>query len=298
MHYENAFFPWGGFPYPYENAKLALDLLRNGERERADQMFAFQQATIDHHFQPLLSFFRQEKGISYTQLKEVNKELFEALGKQIEIPYVYRDKELGILTRREEGQTIGCFGSGCKSGMGFYLAGNGGVLNYGVQLKPLGDCSGFGLAGRGTKIELSEHALHSQCRLAAPHPRKTGIPWLEDSGFAGMWIESTQQIGKGLLKISAELEGFRAQSDFLFTFFVQAEACYVAGSHKLKPRSLNRYQGPPQKVLFNELTLLPENGFHSMEVVPLAGDESYWGADFMITLSLLNKTFQCSINKS
>lgn len=298
MFHGDAFFPWGELPYPYEHVQLALNFLRKGERERAEQMALFQEATLDHHLQPVISFFRQEKGILDLQLAELNRELFAALRKEPEISYTYMDKELGILTKRDEAQAIGCFGSGCKSGMGFYLAGKGGVLNYGIQLKPLGDCAGFGLAGRGTKIEVADHSLRSLCRIAAPHPRNTGIPWLEDSGFAGMWIESAYQIEKDRVTVAAELEGFRPLTDLLFTFFVRAEACYVAGSHKLKPRTLNRYQGPPQKVVFHELTLWPESGFQSMEVVPLAGDESYWGADFMITLSLLNKTFQCSINKS
>ncbi len=296
--FENEFFPWGGLPYPCEHAKLGVDLLHKGDREAAEKMAAFQQATLDHRNKPIYSLFQQEEGCRFAELEEASRAFFEELGAGLEMPYQYVDPELGCVFHRAEEQTVLCLASGCKSGMGVFLVGGGGVLNFGPQLRPLGECAGFGLAGRGRNIRITANSLSYQCRLAAPHGRDTGIPWLKDSGYSAAWVESACAVERDRLSVSCEIEGCRPLSDFLFTCFIKADACYVAGSHKLNPRSLDRYQGPPQLLKIEGINIIPEGGFSAMEVVPLAGDESFWGADFMLSLTLLNKTFQFTINKA
>lgn len=293
---ENEFFPWEGLPYPYEHAKHGIELVKNGKLEKAQAMVRFQEATLDHHKKPLLFFFRQEGGYSYQDLEKANFLFFESVGIQPAETCQFVDSQLGIVAIRDQHQTMVCMGSGCKSGMGAYLIENSGVINFGPQLLPLGDCSGFGLAGRGNKITANSHLLSYQCRLAAPHHRNTGIPWLRDSGYSGAWIESLCNISPEGLKISGKLMGFRSQNDFLITFFGKGKACYVAGSHKLCPRSLDRYQGPAQKIVLEEVSIYPEEGFHHMEVVPLAGDESFWGADFLIAFQLAQTHFCFSLS--
>lgn len=296
--FEQEYFPWGGLPYPCEHAQLGLECIKQGDRERAEKMAAFQQATIDHQGRPLYAFFQQERGCRFAELEEANRLFFEALAVERAKDYHLVDPELGIVFHRNEEQTVLCLGSGCKSGMGAFLVRENGVLNFGPQLRPLGECEGFGLAGRGQHVQASEHALSYQCRLAAPHTRNTGIPWLADSGYCATWLESSCTIHTDRMKIESALEGYRPVSDFLFTFFIKAQACFVAGSHKLNSRSLDRYQGPPQHLQMDEIRISPDEGFQAMEVLPLAGDASFWGADFMVALSLLNKTFHFTISKS
>ncbi|MCC5831723.1 MAG: hypothetical protein JJU12_01595 [Chlamydiales bacterium] len=294
---EHEFFPWGGLPYPCEHAKKGLELIRKGDIETAKKMAAFQQATIDHRGKPLYPLFQQERGCRFAELERANSAFFDALAVEQAPEYRYLDSELGIVFHRTPEQTVVCLASGCKSGMATFLVRQGGVLNLGLQLLPLGECAGFGLAGRGRNIEISENALGYICRLAAPHDRDTGIPWLKDSGYSAAWVESACAIHPDRLSLACTLEGFRPLTDLLFTCFLKADACFVAGSHKLNPRSLDRYQGPPQTIKIDGLTITPEAGFRVMEVVPLAGDESFWGADFMMSLTLLNKTFQFTISR-
>ncbi len=296
--YENEFFPWGGLPYPCEHAKLGVELINAGEVERARRMALYQQATLDHHKKPIYSLFQQEGGERYAELEEANRSFFDTLAYEPEEEYHFVDSELGIVSHRTHDKTVVCLASGCKSGMGVFLVRNGGVLNFGPQLHPLGACSGFGLAGRGQHIKASDNALSYQCRLAAPHERDTGIPWLEDSGYSATWVESACTVDSDLLRISCSLEGFRPLSDLLFTFFIKADACFIAGSHKLIPRSLDRYRGPAQSIQIDGLTLSFEEGFHALEVIPLAGDGNFWGADFMVSLTLLNKFFNFSMQTS
>lgn len=111
-------------------------------------------------------------------------------------------------------------------------------------------------------------------------------------------MENTYTWQPRQLKMESLIEGVRPFTDLLFTFYIKAEACFVAGSQKLNRRSLDRYQGPAQSIELGGLTIALEEGFKEMEVIPLAGDESYWGADFLITLTLLNKTLRYTISRS
>ncbi|MEZ5315728.1 MAG: hypothetical protein R3E91_05955 [Chlamydiales bacterium] len=296
MSFEEALFPWGDLPYPCEYAKRGFDLAQRGEIEKAKKMTRFYQATLDHYDRPIYSFFQQEKGGRFQELERASHAFLKACDVQPLSQYHFIDSQLGILYHRQEEQTILCLGSGCKSGMGAFFVGKVGVVNFGPQLKPLGDCSGFGLAGKGRNIEISENLLSYQCRLAAPHHRDTGISWLKDSGYCGAWIESRCAIDDNCLDITSRIEGFRPLSDFIFTYFMKAQTCYVAGSHKLTAHSLDRYQGPPQPIKIDGLVVNPCEGFCNMEVIPLAGDNSFWEADFMISFKILRKNFHFTIN--
>lgn len=284
--YDLEFFPWEGLPYPLEHARLGIERAQAGDLEGARELAYFQQATLDHRLKPIFSFFRQEKGAPYAALEEANHLFFDLIKDQPEKEYHFVDPKLGIVSHRKENLTMLSLGSGCKSGMGAFLLGDYGVLNFGPQLPPLGDCKGFGLAGRGQKIEASPSTLRYLCRLAAPHERDTGIPWIEDSGYSGSWVETLCDFGEDSLEVECAIKGYRSLCDYIFVFFIKAQACFVAGSHKLNPCSLDCYQGPAQSITMHGVTLTPEGGFDSMEVRPLAGDVHCWGADFLVSLAI------------
>ena len=187
--------------------------------------------------------------------------------------------------------TIQALATGCKSGMGTFLRGRAGIVNFAPQLTPLGDTRAFGLAGKPLFLKLEENRLNYQTRLAAPHGRPTGLDHLKDSGFSGLWIETEAEILDESLQLRCTIDGVRSLEECTFVFFGKGEACFVSGSHKLNPRSLDRYQGPPQELSFvageSSVSLNPQEGFSRMEVIPLAGDDTLWGADFLVAFTCL-----------
>ncbi|MCH9703436.1 MAG: hypothetical protein K0U13_01460, partial [Chlamydiae bacterium] len=226
------------------------------------------------------SLFNQESSCTFEQLEgEVLKFLTQAPCETLD---TFVDHELGMVRMIDDESTFLATACGCKSGMGANLYRDVGIVNYGPGLLPVGDCSGFGLAGRPRNFSYEEGIIRYQTRIAAPHNRKTGFP-VEDSGYSGMWIEVEQS----LEKTRCSFDGFRPLSQLSFSFFVKAPFVMVAGSHKLIPKSLDRYMGPPSAVLLDgglELEVL--GGASNMEVIPLAGDESFWGTDFLVSFSL------------
>ena len=61
----------------------------------------------------------------------------------------------------------------------------------------------------------------------------------------------------------------------------------VNQSHRMVPRSLDRYAGPPSLVALEcGVTLEMPEGAKQMEIIPLAGDDSFWNADFLVTFRI------------
>lgn len=302
--FSKGFFLWKGLPYPKEHALLGAHLVRLGMRERAEKMALFQQAACDHHKKPIHPLFSQEGGVAYQALEEAFQTFFKALDLPICEELRFFDHDLGIAQERTKDKTILFTGSGCKSGMGTVLFGDVGILTCGPQFLPIGDCSSFGLAGRPYALTLKEEApcgftLSYRTHLAAPHPRHTGYSGLTDSGYSGAWIEATIEAHQEEICCIGSIKSFKPLEAFAFSFFCKASACYVAGSHKLNPRSLDRYQGPPQQIELKGQTgsvcIGPEEGFSQMEIIPLAADESFWGADFLIACTFSSPSFRFNI---
>ncbi len=304
--YDRSFFPWKGLPYPLEHAKLALLLHQLGYTEVAKKMAVWQRATLDHAKHPIYSFFLQEKGCSYDALKQANLDFFNVMGEQpaFENPFVHN--HLGIVNFQKPGTTILCAATGCKSGMGVFYNEDAGIINYGPSLTEMWDCTGFGLAGRAHKFLYEKTTegfdLSYHVRLAAPHPRETGFATLQDSGFSGLWMNCKQSLLGNALDTSCSFEGIGALSALTFSLFGKGRVCIVAKSHRLAPRSLDRYEGPCQIIEFEgdlgKVSVEPKDGIDQMQVIPLAGDESFWGADFLISFKMKSFPIQFSFNLS
>lgn len=281
--FEKGRFPWGALPYPRDHALLITALQELGEQELASKMLHWQALTIDHRGAPLLSLLNQEGTLSARDL--------DAAYHPLSLPEVgdtLLDPQLGMLGWRTSERTLMTLATGCKTTLGLYLHGDAGVIAYGPQTTPLGNTSGFGLAGKPESLEMTSHGIAYRTRLAAPHPRRTGLPYLKDSGYSGLWLDAKTQRDDQTLTTSCRLVGCRPAKHVLFSIFGKGEQCVVAGTHRLRPRSLDRYEGPAQRVAFQGnagavYVDLPQS--LSMEVIPLGGNNAFWGADFLMSFA-------------
>lgn len=299
------FFPWKALPYPKEHAQLGVCLAQLGDRQKALSMARFQEATLDHAKQPVYSLFMQEGFPCREALSAANASFFETIQYTPADRLRFSDGELGMVARRTATSTVICVGSGCKSGLGVFLHHDAGILNWGPQTSPIGVCEGFGLAGRAQKIRIEDDEHHFelsfQCRLASSAARETGFSYLRDAGYSAQWMEAVVEGDNEKMTGTVRFQAPNTSEQSLVTFFGRARTCLVAGSHKLKPRSLDRYGGPPQPVdLVGALgnVRLEGDGVARMEIIPLAGDESFWGADFLIAYTLKGAESRFTLQKN
>ncbi|MBS0623253.1 MAG: hypothetical protein JSS62_01365 [Verrucomicrobia bacterium] len=300
--YERGFFPWKGLPYPHEHARLGQYLVQLEQRELAKKMACFQKAMLDHDQQPIASLFCQEGRVPYVMLQQATDAFLSSLeGVHLELPVI--DEGLGFFRMGNFHTTSLITASGCRTGLGTFLHCDAAILTFAPQLSPVGDCASFGIAGRAQELSYEYMDQQIVCRyrnrLACPHMRETGLNFLADAGYSGLWVQVSQKMSEGSLSTSAQVMGPHSQNSLSWTFFGKARSCVVAGSHGLSPNSLDRYQGPIQKVEMRGVkgsVWIHSSVKGSMEVIPLAGDESFWGANFLVVFRPEQGVLDCTFS--
>lgn len=296
--HERAFFPWKGLPYPHEQAKLLISL----SKEEAEPFLSLQQAFCDDNGQVIPSIFCQEGSVPLSYIEACNHNLWQVHQRPV-LNTPFYEPTLGFI-RIGQGQTCGLItAAGCMTGLGSFLNAGAGILTYGPQLSPVGDCSDFGIAGRPEchEIDLQCGIYRYTNRLAKKLKRQTGIAYLSDAGYSGVWIDVTHTFDDEQIGFEASFKGPGSLDGLSWTFFGRGKSCVVAGSHKLSANSLDRYQGPLQPLELQTKegrVLVKSTDRASLEVIPLAGDQSYWGADFLIAIEPENKSsFSCLFSR-
>ena len=80
------------------------------------------------------------------------------------------------------------------------------------------------------------------------------------------------------------LQSTGLKSPLHLAFYVDAKEC-VINEKVFKPRSLHKFQGTAEKIQFDEISLTTNISLPT-ELIPLAGDNSFWGASFLLTFRL------------
>lgn len=290
--FKRGYFPWGPLPYPQEHAEFGLCLAHLGKKEAATKLAAWQLKTIDHNQEPIFSFFSQE-GKSFAALKAANSELFSKFPHEMLSGFFY-DEIFSFCGYKSLDTTILSFGTGCKSGMGFFLHEDAGIVNFGPQKLPLTECASFGLAGRPKKLHCEESdneiRLSYLTAVSAPHQRKY---ILQDSGFSGVWLQADHIITPRSLFVRTTYESLFPLDQYVISFYGKGEKCVVEGRHILRPKTFDHYEGPATSIEFRGKkgkVILETEGCLTMKIIPLAGGDCFWGADFLVSYTFDSKS--------
>lgn len=216
---------------------------------------------------------------------------------QFNLPGKIEDPDTGLIGIRQFKKSIVCTGFGGKTGLGSIHIDGVQLMSYGPQHLPLGDCRGFGVeAGRysTSKISMGSNISCKDSFQITHQSRLTGKPILSNSElyahyrngiYSPAWVDVKQEYKHELLRIDASFLG-EIPDEVAFTFFVKAKSCELWGKQTLFPRTLDRYKGDPSTIEFDGgeqlLVLETPHKIGEMQVIPLGGGESFWGADFLV----------------
>jgi hypothetical protein len=282
--FEKLYYSWGALPYPREHAVFALQLEALGYPELAEKMAYFQQVFLDSDKNVIPSIFAQEGVRGFQESTELCHTLLESFSPP-SLPSVYVAEELGLCRFSWERGCALFTTTGCMSGQGSYLLGGEGCVNFGPQTSSLGDCSRFGIVGKGKQFHFSNTAAEGISSLGELFERRYALPHLQDAKIEKQWLKMRAEIKDRQLNITGVQKAMHRPVPISYSFFLKGEACYVSKLHKLNPKSLDRYVGPPGNIEMvghkGNMFLEWNEGIQKLEVIPLAGDESYWGADFL-----------------
>jgi hypothetical protein len=179
---------------------------------------------------------------------------------------------------------------GSHTGLGVLRHDDIEIVNYGPQYLPLGECQGFGIEGNA----LSDHGMRRStiewrrggfslkgCTRLVDQPSSL----LEVGKFRGIWLEVAQEFKKPHFYLKTTFLGLDGWDAVAFSFFVKASCCKIQ-SQVLYPRTLERYDGESHTLLLqgreHQLEICPIAFKGVMQVIPLAGGDNFWGADFLV----------------
>lgn len=205
------------------------------------------------------------------------------------------DPSTALVGYRSASQHVVCTLHGGRTGLGVVRFGDIEIVNYGPQYLPLEECQGFGIEGnalsdhgmRRSILECRRHYFSMKgCARLVDQPSSTPFA---TGNFRGIWLEVAQEFKKPHLYLKTSFLGLDGWESVAFSFFVKAAKSKIQ-SQCLLPCTLDRYVGEAQTVIFeNQQSVLELNPLickGSMQVIPLAGGNNFWGADFLVAYFL------------
>ncbi len=272
----------------------------SAQAEQLKQLFQENAPIYIPAWLTLCAFWMEQLGIHAVQATPA---AFALLGSASFGNVIY-DPHTALVGHRDSQTSVVATLFGGNTGMGAFQGIDVGVVSYGPQVLPLGDCRGFGIErgfvlGRSIESDIvstcqeSGFSLQGKSRLVMPPEVACSAITFHNPAVNLSWIESRQRYEGKLLEITASFLSLTADlKNLAFVFYVKSPLCVVDGLYRLLPQSLDRYQSASCRVDFKgEKTHLyleavgekegTEEGSR-MEVIPLAGGDDYWGADFLV----------------
>lgn len=300
------FFPFSGLFIQEADASLCSLLTNNYLLFHAVALLAG-HSKMEYAAQRQMEYLEKLIGSGHHRihpLAPLLEELIEQQGTKSEVvlldlPVEIRDPHTDLAGYRSQDCNIVSTLFGGKTGLGCFHYKDVQVINYGPQHLPLSDCQGFGIEGGVFSYKnaldankpTAEHGYHlkRQVRVAALSPSHQSAPLYRNGTPSGIWMEAQQHFHQGTLKIDATFLGLSCPESLAFTFFVKAKHCSVNGS-VVNPRSLARYRGKPSPICLHgedaALWIEAESENGELQVIPLAGGDNFWSADFLLAYTL------------
>lgn len=209
------------------------------------------------------------------------------------LPEVIEDASAALGGIRWPDGAVVCTLQGGGTTMGSFKHHEMGILAYGPHWLPLGDCHFFGIEGREKAVveaSASELCLKGRARIVAPSHDPHPQAFYCAGGLSGAWLEAKQEARRGCLSIDVSFVTIHTLDTLAFVFFIKADSCDMPEEMTIRPRSLNRYQGQVRPMTFRKkdkaIILTAGEGCVDLQVIPLAGQDSFWGGDFLVAYRL------------
>jgi hypothetical protein len=149
--------------------------------------------------------------------------------------------------------------TGRASSMGVIRTEDAEIRAFGPQALPLTEQNRFGIQGKSLD------------------------GWTSCFALPEVWLHSKSTFGvEG--KIDLRFVGLKPEEPLAFVFYVKAKSCSI-GDEVLQPGSLRSFHGQEKRVQLGK-TLIESSSLHKVQIIPLAGEGSFWDADFLISFEL------------
>lgn len=191
---------------------------------------------------------------------------------------------------------------GGGSGLGGFSYKSIEILTYAPHQYPLNEVQGFGINTMPRRTlksqpcaasEKRELSLKGVSRLSNLDSSEINPPWnrLREGAPQTVWVESEQTLKGNIITIDTKIRHFDAMPELAFTFFAKGSAVRMDDVEAI-PNQLRHFVMDVTRLeiigenctirLFHHVDNMPVEQA-SVEVIPLAGNRAFWGADFLIS---------------
>lgn len=153
--------------------------------------------------------------------------------------------------------------SGNRTSIGALSSDSAEIRAFGPQSFPLSDSLGFGI------------------RRVLQHENR----WASFAASPEVWFEIKPRTENGGIFFDLTFFGLKPNIPLAFSFYVKASSAQI-GSEKLKPKTLQRYQGVSKPLRFGQSLSIESLIPGKMEVIPLAGGGGYWDCEYLTAFEI------------
>jgi len=276
--------------------------------------------TGDKHFK--FAANKQLEHLNQCQNVKISDEslLMEVFLKRIEglvseeefaLPPWISDQEVGLLGFRSPTETVMCVGKGGQTGLGYLNFAEIGIVNYGPQHLPLGDCQAFGIEESTLEtlvcqLNPSKNGFHlsSTARLTPKQVDLNSFVNFRNGIPSNIWVDlkHTFTLDDKKLEVAANFFSLSEMQELAFVFFVTADCCYLEKGTVIYPKTFTHYRGIENTLIFKrgeKRLSIKAHAPLNVEVIPLSGGENFWGADFLVAypMNSISTSFEWKISK-
>lgn len=173
----------------------------------------------------------------------------------------FSNPQLGLTLLCSEGLSAALTLSGNRTSLGAIQGDEVEIRAFGPQSEPLSDSSGFGIY-----------------RMPDGRPIEN---WTSVAAYPEVWLEVKSRLEENRFRLDIRWVGMKEGFPCFFAFYIKAKQA-VIGAQTFKPKSLQRYLGEIQPVLFEGELQIKTDLITQMEMIPLAGEGCFWDSEFLL----------------
>lgn len=304
--FKQANFIWGDLPYPAEHAELGSLLFQlsvyDKEYEKiASNMLAFQQAVLTHKHEVFSSLFLQPISRNQNDINRANHIFLSNMNANYLQDYFFLDEEIGFMMLRNYNSSIYIVGSGCKSSLGAFLFKEVGIIAWGPHQGVPENGEEFGISGKVHYFKSYRYNeninVSFSSTLSSISNRDTGFQFLKDSSFSLSKVNVKAEISLFKYFIDMEFINCKREESF-FAIFCRSHICSIVKGPCLRAHSLDSYKGPISDIVLEGvdkeiITIELLKGGKSMQIFSLPGDNTFWGANFLVLFNRSHDKMEC-----
>lgn len=193
------------------------------------------------------------------------------------------DKKDGVFCDSSERFDIALAFSGKNIGFGSIKAGKNWIRSFGLHHHPLGQMENFGMDRESENLKdvrvvqgLNQYSITGWTKLVR----------------GDIWTEVELQREGNAIDLYFRIENFGKEAELALALFISADTIHV-GKQEIKPKTLSRYRGAAEPISCRTgqevLQIIPSKS-SGMQIIPLAGNQHFWGAGFLVAFDIPDLT--------